>query len=151
MSYSTAPSTSSPPSSFRARLAGIPATTRARPLTFPLGALVGFLLGFSAASLWGYSTLLSSHRALAERTSASLSQLEETRKSVEEELVQRVGRMGVSSDQLEALNRRVGGRIEGLKEELGREVVHRERIERRVVGLEEENLELRRRLWRMGE
>lgn len=151
MSYPTTPSTSSPPSSFRARLAGIPATTRARPLTFPLGALVGFLLGFSAASLWGYSGLVSSHRALAERTSDSLARLEETRRSVEEELVQRVGRMGVSSDQLEAVDRRAGKKFAGLEEELGREAVHRERIERRVVGLEEENLELRRRLWRMGE
>lgn len=65
--------------------------------------------------------------------------------------MQRVGRMGVSSDQLEAVSRRVGGRIAGLEEVVGRDVVHRERIERRVVGLEEENLELRRRLWRMGE
>lgn len=65
--------------------------------------------------------------------------------------MQRVGRMGVSSDQLEAVDRRAGKKFAGLEEELGREAVHRERIERRVVGLEEENLELRRRLWRMGE
>lgn len=121
--------------------------TRPRgPLTFTLGSSIGFLLGFSLASIVGYTHLLTSYRSIEADVGQSLSSLSQE--------VGRVQSLAAELADVRQHDERVqttvnqGARLEKETSELRRV---KERLESRMIGLEEDAIALRRRLLRLGE
>lgn len=137
------------------RIAGIPqlSTHRSRPLTFPLGSFLGFLLGFTTASIGGYIYLLQSHTTLQRESSTALAELRQTISDIEKSSVELVGGKGSVVGELKE-------RLSGLERDVGRmgELVHAQRVQReerrveqRVVGVEEDLVEVREALLALRE
>lgn len=147
-SASTTTSGSSP-TLYPPRLAGLPSalSSRPRPLTFPLGSSIGFLVGFTVASLIGYSYLIQSHQSLVSQNDAAIAELNATTQRVQGLVANGL----VERGELEKMQSIVGSSLSGFDQAVKERQGQMERIERRVNGVEEENLELRKRLWKLGE
>lgn len=117
-----------------------------RPLFFPLGATVGFLVGFSVAGLLGYARLIEWHSRTNAGLEAGLTDLES-----------RVKEVNHSLDQLETVREYQANSVKAqkdttrLQQTLNEATRVQQRLEQRIIGLEEDGIALRRRIHRLGE
>ncbi|CAO1622578.1 unnamed protein product [Sympodiomycopsis kandeliae] len=124
------------------RLAGSLPSRLSTPLSFPIGSFLGFLLGFSTASIGGYFLLLREHQSIHSQSVSTLNELkhtvEEVKSSSDVVFNQDSLFTGLTSrvDQLE-------NRLEGLDKVNSKSGIEVGRLERRVKGVEEEMLELK--------
>lgn len=143
--------------SYPARLAGDPSNlhTRGRPLTFPLGSLLGFFVGFATAGIAGYTYLLHSHAALQAASRAAVADLERIVGEMEASSAELLGGTGGTTvvGELQARLSEVQAQVGVLGDQRKREREQREasRVEARVVGVEEELVEVRDTLLALGE
>lgn len=116
-----------------------------RPLSFPLGTVLGFLLGFAAAGLLGYARLIELHAKADAGIEAGLSGLENRFHQVKASLaaIESLGQFQERSEQAARTAKR-------LELELAETNKAMHRMEQRIVGLEEDSIYLKQRVLKLG-